>query len=375
MSSIQDCQVRVDHSSTSRVCCGPNLLSDLLQSDGDAEHFIIRSGNSYHLFLTPTSSAVAEWDSSDAVEFCRHTLAKSKAYGVCLFTLAVEKNLGEDEPVKYMILSILKTTSNGSESLQAPRFAGDIPHILSRESYAQKFVARIVKSSSAKVAGLLVLIMLVAISVVTLDLHPDANYGSSPDFWQQYDTAGSEGPRFQLQFDHHNVSEWAKRYPNPNQQWFVRLDDQAMIPIDAVDDQELRYQRWFQERYPDADQIRIRGDYLAESFLGDPDAIQVPADKTFHMAHCVLALRRYWTARESRKHVCPRDIDYKHVKHCLDALDMWAFPEGPRRSLPSTPASMNHGRDVDVVEGEKFWIDSSDETRLVWRTKVCFDEM
>ncbi|KAK8069605.1 hypothetical protein PG994_006221 [Apiospora phragmitis] len=330
---------------------GYHLWIELLQSDGDAENFIVRSANSYHLFLTPTSSTVAEWDVSDAVEFCRHTLTKSKAYVVCLFALAEEKTPGEDEPAKHMILSIVKTTSAGAESVggvQASRFTGEIPRSFPREHYAQ--------------------------NIVTLASHPDTIH-SSPNVWQRYNTAGSKGQRFQLQFDHHNVSGWARRYPNPNQEWFVRLDDQAMIPADAVDDEELRYQRWFQEIYPDANQIRIRGDYLTESFLGDPDATQVPADKTFHMAHCVLALRRYWTARKSRKHVCPRDIDYKHVKYCLDALDMWAFPEGPQRSLPISPIGMNHEGHEDVGEGDRFWIDSSDETRLVWRTKVCFGDM
>lgn len=82
--------------------------------------------------------------------------------------------------------------------------------------------------------------------------------------------------------------------------------------------------------------------------------------------------------------MCPRDIDYKHIQHCLDALDMWAFPEGPRRSLPKKDAEMDHfhhghsenslaGVNSNTQRDNEYVIDESDETRLVWRTKVCFN--
>jgi hypothetical protein len=39
--------------------------------------------------------------------------------------------------------------------------------------------------------------------------------------------------------------------------------------------------------------IRLNQTYLDEDFLSDPEAIQVPADTTFRMSHCVRAVRRY----------------------------------------------------------------------------------
>ncbi|KAF2771172.1 hypothetical protein EJ03DRAFT_268753, partial [Teratosphaeria nubilosa] len=171
--------------------------------------------------------------------------------------------------------------------------------------------------------------------------------------WQRYDISGSIGPQYQLQFSYQNVSTWAATNDHSDGRWYLRIDDQAMIPHDLVDDEERHYQAWFQARYPEMNDIRLDGDYLNEAFLSDPSAIQVPADRTFHMAHCVRALRRYWQARESGHHVCPRDIDHRHMKHCLDSLDEWAFPEGPRGSVASS-MGMN-------------------TTRLIWKTKVCFD--
>ena len=170
--------------------------------------------------------------------------------------------------------------------------------------------------------------------------------------WVRYDLKSSQGPKYQLQFSHRNVSSWAAKNPHDNNEWALRIDDQAMIPAHLMDEEELLYQRWFRERYPEKEQIRLNRDYINETFLSDPDQIKVPSDVTFHMAHCVRALRRYWQAKETGKHVCPRDIDFRHIKHCLDSLDSWAFPDGERGS-------------VKQMEESGTW-------HLIWETKVCF---
>ncbi|PVI03244.1 hypothetical protein DM02DRAFT_521136 [Periconia macrospinosa] len=168
--------------------------------------------------------------------------------------------------------------------------------------------------------------------------------------WVRYDLHGSQGPKYQLQFTHHNASSWAAKNPHQNGEWAFRIDDQAMIPAHLMDEEEELYQRWFRKRYPEKNKIRLEQKYINDSFLGDPDQIQVPSDKQFHMAHCVRALRRYWQAKETGKHVCPRDIDYRHMKHCLDSMDEWAFPDGERGSIKP------------VVD--------SGTWKLIWETKV-----
>jgi hypothetical protein len=171
--------------------------------------------------------------------------------------------------------------------------------------------------------------------------------------WIRYDTHGTIGPRYQLQFTHHNVSEWAARNPHQNGEYKLRIDDQAMVPAHLWDEEEEHYQEWYRNRYPEMNNVRTNQLYINETWLSDPFAIQVPSDMTFHMSHCVRALRRYWKARETGQHICPRDTDYRHVKHCLDALDEWAFPQGKRME--------NEG-----MEEVKNWV-------LIWETKVCFD--
>ncbi|KAI2624455.1 hypothetical protein GGS21DRAFT_546840 [Xylaria nigripes] len=365
--SANQSQVTVENSSTSRVPLGRYTLSDLLQSEGDAERFVILLGDRrYVLFLAPMSVSLTEWDPTDAAAFCHQSMMKSAPYGTCLFSLG--EKLGEVPSSQCMVLSLMQTESPGFESITGIQVPG-----LKRRSRAidRWFSGLHTRTPIRRIAVLSLLLIVVILAVASFVIKHEPNN----QIWQRYNTAGSQGPLYQLQFDHHNVSDWETRYPDTNQEWFLRIDDQAMIPLHLVDDEELRYQRWFQQRYTEADRIRLEGKYLTESFLSDPSTIQVPADKTYHMARCVVALRRYWIARESKSHVCPRDIDYKHMKHCLDALDMWAFPEGPRQSLPMS-SSMHHGSAAEdsnkVDDSGEYRVDSQDDTRLVWRTKVCF---
>ncbi|KAL1983822.1 hypothetical protein VTN96DRAFT_9908 [Rasamsonia emersonii] len=182
----------------------------------------------------------------------------------------------------------------------------------------------------------------------------------SATLWMHWNTSGSEGFRNQLQFTQpwQTFSDWIATTTarssniNANTEWFVRLDDQSMIPPELVDETEMRYQEWFRRRYPEMDRIRTSKDYLNRSFYENPFAVEIPIDQLFHPAHCILALRRYWQARETGRHVCPRDLDYKHVKHCLDSLDAFAFVEGPRGTTPEVPAV--------------------DQTTMPWLVNACF---
>ncbi|KAK0620910.1 hypothetical protein B0T14DRAFT_522352 [Immersiella caudata] len=170
------------------------------------------------------------------------------------------------------------------------------------------------------------------------------------DGWIRYRTPNSSGPRRQLRIYHHNATAWSQANPHNSGEWRVRIDDQALIPAELYDADEDRYQQWFINRYPHLQRVVETKQYIRPAWLGSLD-ILVPWDHEFHMAHCVLAFRRYWKARESGTHVCPRDIDHNHIKHCLDWFDEYAFPPGP----------------MTVYEGP-----GADEWKLWWQTKVCF---
>lgn len=213
-----------------------------------------------------------------------------------------------------------------------------LPSNLSRTSYYLRLAAIILLAT-----------LLVAIVFYSSANHPKDKY----HIWMRYNTHGTIGPRYQLQFTHHNASEWAASHAHQNGEYKLRIDDQAMVPAHLWDDEEEHYQEWYRKRYPEMNNVRTNQLYINETWLSDPFAIQVPSDMTFHMSHCVRALRRYWKARETGMHVCPRDTDYRHVKHCLDALDEWAFPQGKRME--------NLG-----MEEVNNWV-------LIWETKVCFD--
>ena len=167
--------------------------------------------------------------------------------------------------------------------------------------------------------------------------------------WIQYNTRGSTGPKYQLHVDASNASAWSTYAQDPSL-WYLRIDDQAIIPIHLLDDEERHYQDWIQKRYPEMNQIRVNRSYVDETWLSSPAIDEVPTDELFHFSHCVLAVKRYIKAKDTGKHVCGRDIDKEHVHHCLSALDWWAFPEG------------RMGEDIPNVN-RTFW----------WRTKACFD--
>ena len=168
----------------------------------------------------------------------------------------------------------------------------------------------------------------------------------SDGIYDRYVTTGSDGPRHQLRIYWQNASEWAAANPQDSGKWKVRIDDQAIIPAELYDEDEEHYQQWYRNRYPEMQQVIDNRDYIRPSWMGSLNMV-VPWDNQFHFAHCVLALRRYWKAKETGRHVCGRDIDYLHIQHCLSSLEERAFIDGPRQ-IEDPP------------------------TVMYWQTRVCF---
>lgn len=202
------------------------------------------------------------------------------------------------------------------------------------------------------IAGIIVLAICSIKYLITNHPHQHPHPRDAFHTWKMYDTSNSIGPAYQLSINGQNASTWTSYTSQNSQNWTLRLDDQALIPAHLLDPEEAHYQSWFQKRYPEANQIRLNGDYMNETWLSDPQLVdQVPVDSMFHFSHCVLAIKRYVKAKETGRHVCARDVDYEHMKHCLDSLDWWAFPEEGKR-----------GEGLENPKRE-FW----------WRTKVCFE--
>lgn len=147
-------------------------------------------------------------------------------------------------------------------------------------------------------------------------------------WWQRFDTSGSDGPRYDLNLHHHNVSDFTDTDMYRGQDWTVRLDDQTIVPTSLIDEEEVEYQKYMKERYPEWQDVVENRNHVSEAWLHDPDSILIPADQMFHVGHCVRVFRRYWKAKETGKHVCPRDIDYRYV------------PDPSTRHLPPVPLTL-----------------------------------
>lgn len=165
----------------------------------------------------------------------------------------------------------------------------------------------------------------------------------------EYSTEGSIGPYYQRHVTPENATELVE-HMKPGE-WTLRIDDQAVIPTYLLDEEEAHYQKWFQNRYEEMNRIRTSGDHMNETWLSSEAIDNVPTDGVFHLAHCVLAVRRYIKAMETGHHVCGRDIDKEHLNHCFEVLDWWAYPEDRK------------GEDLH-----------NENITFKWRTKICFDQ-
>ncbi|KAF4334291.1 DUF3328 domain protein [Fusarium beomiforme] len=189
-------------------------------------------------------------------------------------------------------------------------------------------------------------IMLLGLLLVFASSNAPAHKTSwSEEGYIRYPTPGSDGPKRQLRILYTNATEWSQSNPHDNGEWKIRMDDQALIPAAAWDPEEDRYQAWFHDRYKVMSTAVKERSFIRPSWLGSLDMI-VPWDDEFHLAHCVVTLKRYWKAKETGKHVCPRDIAPNHIEHCLNWFEGYAFRPEPQ--LPKMGPTM------------------------AWQTKVCF---
>ncbi|CAI6277907.1 unnamed protein product [Periconia digitata] len=221
-----------------------------------------------------------------------------------------------------------------------------------RESEARKPKSALkmkILSTSGAITILGVIASVLAIFAFSTRFRGHHERAESVHEFTEYSTEGSIGPYYQRHVTTENATQLAESM-QPGE-WTLRIDDQAVIPTYLLDDEEAHYQKWFQNRYTEMNRIRTSGDHMNETWIGSEAIDNVPTDGVFHVAHCVLAVRRYVKAKESGHHVCGRDIDKEHFNHCMEVLDWWAYPEGRK------------GEDLH-----------NENITFKWRTKICFDQ-
>ncbi|KAI2625809.1 hypothetical protein GGR54DRAFT_654184 [Hypoxylon sp. NC1633] len=181
---------------------------------------------------------------------------------------------------------------------------------------AEKAIGRPTFFNASVVRTLCATLLIVVIGILVLGsgtsspsshrVHNDNGDDNGYDYdyetgWRRYDVGNSVGPKEQLRIQWHNASEWARSNPHQNGEWAFRLDDQSIIPAHLLDDDEHDRQVYFRQRYPHMAAVVDARDYIRPAWLGSM-SIMIDWDQTFHDAHCVLALRRNWKAKETGRH-------------------------------------------------------------------------
>ena len=184
--------------------------------------------------------------------------------------------------------------------------------------------------------------------------------------------SGNVGPREQKYLLPSNISTFTLTHDIPND-FMLRLDDQALMPIALVDQHERNVQSWFAANFPILASVRDSGDYLASSFLdynGTNDGPQrLLLNERYHIAHCTTAFRRYLRALSKDRHVCPRDLDLGHLDHCTRQLESFAYRP---REVWGSVAEVEQLEDRFMRQDEEFDPLSSTQAMLLWHTDVCY---
>lgn len=175
--------------------------------------------------------------------------------------------------------------------------------------------------------------------------------------WKRCLVSDSHGPQHHLILEPSNVTQWVQEHTSARSSistdWFLRIDDGALYPRTLLTEEELAYQQWIWDRYPEVNTIRTSGKYLQPEFLQHVEDTML-VDKYYHISHCVVTLRRYWIARETGTHICPVDLHSGHIQHCFqNILEPWAFPRGLRG---------------EVMEDDAV----APMFNISWRGRVCF---
>lgn len=323
-------------SSNPKIASGSTKLSDLLLSvdltNARPQRTLLRvvGKGSFMIWLSSVTESSA-WTLQDGLSYTEKFFNQHKEVSTTfLYTVHDEKN----DSVSTCLISILSLCSQTSDSVLT---SFQDRHTLEDEFTPTNWIDKSFAALSRSRVLLAITLLIILTSVTVVFMTSRHHSKEIPDYvWLHWNTDGSEGPRNQLQFTRPwlNFSEWASTYGQEDQEWYLRLDDQSMVPAHLVSDTDRHYQQWYARRYPELESIRSSNDYLNASFYEDPMHTGIETDRFFHPSHCVVAFRRYWEAKETGKHVCPSDLDHDHIKHCFDSMDDFLFFEGERGTEP-----------------------------------------
>lgn len=320
--------VRIISTTCSDLRSGPSDVKDILYAScgGPNGHRTIVQVNGICAFIIWTQEVFepASWTMEQAhLHVDRHLRQQRSEATIILYN----SDSVDEKTAKYKTYMV-SVLSLGSEAAQSVAISYQDrqaleENVLDNTSCHPKSQRAYIKRNLAFIVTALLIVVLVAILAAAPRTITTKN-----DIWLSWDLPkDSKGPRNQLQFTwpHPNFTDWSSEHDRSVDDFYLRLDDQTMIPNEYIEDFELQYQAWYAKHYPWFAEIGASRAYLNESYWRDSRSYPLAIDHEFHVAHCVLTMKRYWTARETNHHVCPRDVAHNHISHCFGVLESYAF--------------------------------------------------
>jgi hypothetical protein len=323
--------VRIISSTSPDLRSGPSDVRDILYAScsgfGGYKTLLQVNDNGAFLIWTHEVFEMASWTFEEAHTHVDRHLRQRDAEStiiLCNFNDSVDEKMTR---YKTFLVSVLSLRAETAKSVVIPykdlrAIEEDLFEDISRRSTTHRGY---IKKNLAFIIAALILVLM----GVTLAATPILRRSPpKTNVWLSWDLPkDSKGPKNQLQFTwpHPNFTTWSAENDRSIDDFYLRLDDQAMIPTEYVEEYDLQYQEWYAKHYPWFAEIGASKAYLNESYWRDSRSYPLAIDHEFHVAHCILTMKRYWKARESHHHICPRDIDHNHISHCFAVLESYAI--------------------------------------------------
>lgn len=231
-------QAVVLHSTSLHLSDGPAELSDLMLSGtGSCQQTrtLLRANNveTYMIWLFEVGKS-RSWEVEDASAHLKSFLYGQSESATTFLYSQRNKIEGRETTNSTYLATILNTKSDTFRSLSlssAERHS--LEYSCTEPVQNPKHAHRML---FCKLAALISSLLLFLFAATILLVH--RHNASQPDLWMHWNTNGSDGPQYQLQFTspHPDFNSWAKEAKKEGTSYFVRLDDQSMVPEHLIDD-------------------------------------------------------------------------------------------------------------------------------------------
>jgi hypothetical protein len=213
------CEVII--TSTRRLTPGFYHFEELFDIDDSIqwERSIIDNGRGFRFLLVvlalPEQIGTSSWTTVEAISQLQHQLSSQEC---CCTTFMYDRFNHDGENAITRLVSILPLDSLGASSAvmtPAEKESLDMvehaPQLL--QGQIGRGLAHVKGSAHLKAAAFLAVVTLAVLVILLLGARLISSSSGSSSY-QRYDTTGSFGPKYQIQFSYSNVSDWARSHPH-----------------------------------------------------------------------------------------------------------------------------------------------------------------